>query len=124
MSETEQSHVGDTADEARLNRGIVTVFEQTKDTENADAGDRSLSLGYHPDKQHILDHEKQDFVSVAVPIAHIELHEPIAEDALGEWVQSDVAQLALNRFFPEMEPDDVVTEFGAERGLEGETTDE
>jgi len=107
----------ETPEEARKNRGFVTIFEQTKDTAFREAGDRSIRLGYHPDRQHILDEDEEDFVAVAVPLAHIELHEPIQEDELGEWLKSDVAQLALERYFPGLQPDEVATEWGAERGL-------
>lgn len=117
---TEQFEIDETPQEARRNRGFVTIFEQTKDTENADAGDRSLRLGYHPDNIHIYKEDKGRFVSVAVPLAHIELHEPMEEEDVEDWIKSDVAQLALERFFPEMEPDEVVTEWGAERGLGGD----
>jgi len=121
MSGSEQFEIDETPEEARRNRGVVTVFEQTKETENSDAGDRSVRLGYHPDRLHILDEEEEGFVSVAVPLAHIELHEPIEEDELGDWLQSDVGQLVMQRFFPELEADAVVTEWGADRGLGGDS---
>ena len=54
-SGTEQYETEETPEEAHLNRGVITIFEQTKDTENAKVGDRSVRLGYHPDKVHILD---------------------------------------------------------------------
>lgn len=104
----------ETDDEKHLNNGVITVFEQTRATENAEPGDRSLRLGYHPDKIHILDDEKEDFVAVAVPIAHIELHEPIGDDDLDAWLESDAARMALERFFPDLEPE-VLTEHGRER---------
>lgn len=104
----------ETDEEAMRNRGTITVFEQTKETEYHDVGDRYFSLGYDT-KRHIIDEEKEDFVSVAVPLAHIELPEPITEDELTEWTNSDLGKLALSRFWDGLDHDDVLTEWGEER---------
>ena len=95
----------------------ITVFEQTKDDDNRDAGERFITYG-RDDKRQVYDDELGKFIPVAVPLAHIELPEPVGEGATAQWTQSDLGQLALLPFFPEIEGLDVVTEWGAERGLD------
>lgn len=106
----------ETEEEAMMNRGTITVFEQTKQTGDHDVGDRYVSLGYDTER-HILDKDQEDFVAVAVPIAHIELPEPIREDDMTEWCNSDVGKLAMAPFFDGISLDDleVLTEWGEER---------
>lgn len=86
-------------EEARLNRGIITVYEQTTETASHDVGDRFLRLGQH-EAVHHLKEEQKDFVKVAVPIAHVELPEPLDDDdAFTEWLNTDVGKLAMGHFF-------------------------
>lgn len=106
----------ETPEEARLNRGIVTVFEQTKESETFEAGERYLSLGYDG-KAFMLDEDAEDFVVQAVPIAHIELPRPMTRDEYSEWLESDAGKLAVSHFFDGMEHGDVLTEWGEERSL-------
>jgi hypothetical protein len=108
------THRSEIDDEARLNRGYITVFEQTKDHGKMEAGDRFVSLGYD-DKRHYLDDEHEDFRVQAVPLAHIELPEPITEDEFSDLVNSDLGKLALQAFFPEMEPEGITTEHWEDR---------
>lgn len=104
----------ETDEETMLNRGTITVFEQTKETDDHDVEDRYFSLG-HDTQRYIFDEEKEDFVCVAVPLAHIELPEPIKRDDLTEWSNSDVGKLALSHFWDGLEHDQVLTEWGEER---------
>lgn len=105
----------ETDEEARLNRGFITVFEQTKDTENYTEGERYLSLGFNSERRFILDEEKRGFTAVAVPIATIELPQLLEQDELNDWVNSDVGKLVLQRYTEDLEPPDVLTEWGKER---------
>lgn len=99
-------------DEARRNRGVVTVFEQTMDTDTRDEGDRFVKLGYGTER-HTYDKDRGEFIRVAVPIARIELHEPVDRETFDEWLNSEVAKMALAHYFPDVQPD-VLTNWGAE----------
>jgi len=119
MSESEASGAedydhGETPEEAKMNRGYVTVFEQTRDTESHDTGERFVALGYNT-RRHMLDDETEGFVCQAVAIAQIELHRPLDEDELTEWCNSDVGKLALSPFFDGVEEPQIVTEWGDDR---------
>jgi len=107
--------VHELAEEARLNRGVITVYEQTKETESNDKGDRFLKLGYDNEICH-LDEEKEDFITVAVPIAHVDLPEPFAGDEeLSEWLSTDVGKLAMGQFFDvDLASTEVLTRRGRE----------
>lgn len=113
------THQSEIDSEARRNRGFITVFEQTTDHDGMEAGDRFLHLGYET-KRYYLDDDAEDFRVQAVPLAHIELPEPITEDEFSDLVNSELGKLALQDFFPGMEPDEiepegVTTEHWAER---------
>jgi hypothetical protein len=108
------THQSEIDDEARRNRGFITVFEQTTDHDQMEAGDRFLHLGYET-KRYYLDDEHEDFRVQAVPLAHIELPEPITQDEFSDLVNSDLGKLALQAFFPEMEPEAVTTEHWEDR---------
>lgn len=108
------THQSEIDDEARLNRGFITVYEQTEDRGEREAGDRLLQHGYG-DKRFRIDEETEGFVVTAVPLAHIELPEPITEEEFSNLVTSDLGALALQAFFPEMEPEGVTTEHWQDR---------
>jgi hypothetical protein len=104
-------------DDARLNRGFVTVFEQVRDTKNHEKGDRFITLGYDDEWYKLVNkgEEDQGFRVQAVPLAHIELHEPLDADHAGEWAQSPVGRTLLAPYFDDIEAPDFRTENGKER---------
>lgn len=112
----QEVEIEESPEEARLNRGIVTVFEQTKESDTFDVGDRYLSQGYD-EEVYMLDEEKEDFVVQAVPIAHIELPWPMTDEEYRDWVESDAGKLALSPFFEGLDHHDMLTEWGEEREL-------
>jgi hypothetical protein len=121
MSKTVSSEI---PEEAKLNRGYVTVYERVKDGNNIDEGDRFIRLGYCTKQQRLTNEgtAKQDFEVVAVPIAHIELPEPLnSEDDFEDWAQSDVAKLALSHYVDDVEKPDVLTPHGLSRVGVGES---
>lgn len=113
------STIEETPEEARLNRGFITVMEQTKDTENHDVGDRFVLLGKQTRLFKLVNEgtPDQDFLPQAIPLAHIEL--PVLlddEDGLSDWLTSDLGKLALRPFFEEVDaPEGILTEWGKER---------
>jgi hypothetical protein len=117
---TESTLNDETTEEARLNRGFITVFEQTQDSDKHDKGDRFLTLG-RDDEWHTFNDQTGDFETLAVPIAYVELPAPIPEDSIEEHSGSGLWQLALAHFFDECEIDQVLTERGRERVSFGET---
>ncbi|AFH22004.1 hypothetical protein OSG_eHP14_00120 [environmental Halophage eHP-14] len=120
MSASEDYEIQETPEEAKRNRGYVTVMEQTKVDENHDEGDRYLLLGYEEKKYKLVDEGTTDqgFIPVAVPIAHIELDRILdGQDEFGEWVNSDVGKLALAELFDDLQPSHVLTGWGEERDI-------
>lgn len=105
----------ETAEERRLNRGFITVFEQTETTEYHDEGDRYFSQGFE-EARYQFDEDEGDFYLVAVPIAIVELPKPMGEDEYEQLIESQLGKLALSPFFPEMDivEQGIVTEHGAE----------
>ena len=119
MSAAEDYTIEETPEEARLNRGFITVMEQTKDTENHDVGDRFVYLGKQPKLFKVVNKGTPDqgFVPQAVPLAHIELPVVLDDaDDLSDWLTSDLGKLALQPFFEEVDaPESILTEWGKER---------
>lgn len=113
MSDEEVLH--ETEDEAWRNRGFITVFEQTETTEYHDEGDRYIGHGFE-EERYQYNEEEGDFYLVAVPIAVIQLPNPMDEEEYEQLINSQLGKLSLSRFFPEMDivEQGIVTERGAE----------
>lgn len=109
-------HRSEIDDEARLNRGFITVYEQVRETEDFEKGHRYVSLGYDDERYQLVNkgEPEQDFVVQAVPLAHIELYEPLDEDEWGEWVNSPIAKAILAPYFEALDAPDFATERGRE----------
>lgn len=119
-TETEQRITPATNDEDRLNHGVITVLEQTKETDVHDVGDRYVMLGYQETLYQLVNKgtEDQGFDVQAVPLAHIQLPHLLEDDELNDWLNTDVGKLVLRPFFEDMDEPPVLTEWGEERDLD------
>jgi hypothetical protein len=84
----------------------ITVFQQTKETENGQPGDRFIDHGEVLDRRYKVDEETEGFIPVAEPLAVIDAGAEIEKDDLGDWCNSHAGKAVLKRFFPSIEPDD------------------
>lgn len=78
----------------------VTVFQQTKASDTGEPGDRFVVHGEELDNQYKLDEDAEDFVSVAEPLAVIDIGAEIEEDGLSAWCNSHAGQTVLKPYFP------------------------
>lgn len=84
----------------------VTVFEQLKDTDATDEGERLVSHGRELDDRYKIDEEREDFVPIARPIAVIDIGAEITDDELGDWCNSHAGKAVLEQYFPGIERED------------------
>jgi hypothetical protein len=104
-------------EEAKMHRGYVTLYEQTKDGENYDKGDHYVVLGYGETSYKLVDEgtPEQDFVPRAVPVVRIELPNPLNPDELGDWLTSDVGRAVMAPHIDEVDAPDLLTPHGRNR---------
>ncbi len=81
----------------------VTVFQQLKDTETGEEGDRFVIHGEHHGDRCKL--EDGDFVPIARPLAVIDVGTEITEDETTDWCNSHAGKAVLAPYFDGMEPD-------------------
>ena len=85
----------------------VTVFQQTKETDYGEPGDRFLVHGEDLDTHYKFDEDAGDFIRVAEPLAVIDAGVAFDKDDLSAWCNSHAGQAVLKPYFPEVsEPDD------------------
>lgn len=86
----------------------ISVLEYTEEAADFDKnpGERVIVGGIRRDT-HVPDDEKEGFVKIAEAVAVIELHEPIAEDEVTDWCNSEAGKLALSHFFDHTDPMEV-----------------
>lgn len=108
------------SEEERLNHGVITVLEQTKETDVHDVGDRHVMLGRQGVLHKLVNKgtEDQGFVPQAVPLAHIELPQLLEEDELNDWLNTDVGKLTVAPFFEEMDGPEILTDWAKERDVD------
>jgi hypothetical protein len=87
----------------------VSILEYTEESANygRTPGEKVI-LGGVRKNQHVRDEDKESFVEVADGVAVIELHEPIPEDDVTDWCNSQAGKLALSHWFDHTDPEDVV----------------
>lgn len=88
----------------------VSILEYTEEAANYDRvpGEKIIVGGIRRN-QHFRDEEKEGFVQVADGVAVIELHQPIPEEDVTEWCNSQAGKLALSHWFDHNEPEEIVT---------------
>lgn len=87
----------------------VSVMEYNENAakQGLEPGERVI-VGGHRRNTHLRDDETEGFVEVAEAVAVIELHEPIPEDDVTDWCNSQAGKLALAAFVGDYEPGEVI----------------
>jgi len=85
----------------------VMEYNENADKQGLEPGERVI-VGGHRRNTHVRDDETEGFVEVAEAVAIIELYQPIPEDEVTDWCNSQAGKLALSSFVGNYESEEVI----------------